>query len=332
MRFYCTLFDSHYLARGLAMIRSLHRVTSATVYVLCMDEASYAFFQAMPEPGTIAISLAEFEDDDLKEAKRDRSRAEYCWTCTPALIAYCIQRFGADECTYVDADLFFLQDPAVMHERMGDAGVLITPHRYSAYCDRSSQAGIFCVQYMTFCVGRGGGEALAWWRDRCIEWCYARAEDDRFGDQKYLDDWPRRFSGVHVAGDPDVGVAPWNIADYRLNDSSNIAEPILEYRGRDVRPVFYHFHGVRLWRNGLVDAGTNYRIGRDVLRAFCIPYLRTLLATNDSLSADLQNAIYEPGSKPSRLALKKMLWRMRGTCNLINASDIHARRAEPEGR
>ena len=33
-----------------------------------------------------------------------------------------------------------------------------------------------------------GLKALKWWRDRCLEWCYARIEDGKFGDQFYIED------------------------------------------------------------------------------------------------------------------------------------------------
>jgi hypothetical protein len=59
-----------------------------------------------------------------------------------------------------------------------------------------------------------GMAVLNWWRDRCIEWCYARSEEGKFGDQKYLDDWTTRFDSVHVLEHLGGGIAPWNVQQY----------------------------------------------------------------------------------------------------------------------
>ncbi len=60
---------------------------------------------------------------------------------------------------------------------------------------------------MTF--KRNDGELVrSWWEERCLEWCYARFEDGKFGDQKYLDDWTSRFNKqVHVLKNKELMLA-----------------------------------------------------------------------------------------------------------------------------
>ena len=247
MHQFCTLFDRNYLPRGLALYRSLVRTGSAFhLRVFCMDEATSELIERLALPGLEPISLAELEllDPALAAVKSSRTRVEYCWTATPAICRAAFAREpGLGEITYLDADVAFHRDPAELFDEIGSASVAIVPHRYSerwrAY---EATSGIFNVEWLTFRNDRDGRAALEWWRDRCLEWCYARTEDGKFGDQKYLDDWPTRFAGVHVLRHPGGGVAPWN-----LDGADLWRDPATEALHVDELPVvFFHHHGLRL--------------------------------------------------------------------------------------
>src|SRR5213075_3097505 len=105
---------------------------------------------------------------------------------------------------------------------------------------------IYCVQFMCFKNNEDGLTALKWWRERCLEWCYNRVEDGKFGDQKYLDDWPERFSGIvwelkNIGG----GVAPWNVQQYKfIKANKNKISGIEKNTGDNFELVFFHFHAL----------------------------------------------------------------------------------------
>ena len=99
---------------------------------------------------------------------------------------------------------------------------------------------------MPFRRDETGLAALRWWRARCLEWCYDRAEDDKFGDQAYLNDWPERFSGgVRVLRHPGAAVGPWN-AD---RSSLERRDGRLTVKGQPL--IFYHYSTIRLYRGPL---------------------------------------------------------------------------------
>src|SRR5262249_24889505 len=67
-----------------------------------------------------------------------------------------------------------------------------------------------------------------------------RVEGKRFADQRYLDRLPQLFGGIHVISHLGANLAPWNLANYRLewHDGSILIEgrfPLL----------FFHFYGVK---------------------------------------------------------------------------------------
>lgn len=276
MKHYCTLFDSNYLTRGLALYNSLSKhEPDFTLYVFCFDQQSLDTLKLLQLEKLVPISLAEFEDDELKSVKPHRSAGEYCWTCTPSTILYVLDKFDVSECTYLDADLYFLNRPSLLIEEMGDADILLTEHRYSAEYDQSKLSGIYCVQFMTFRNTDNGLKALSWWRDACIDWCYNRIEDGKFGDQKYLDDWTTRFDGVHVLEHLGGGIAPWNCQQYEALTSQRFVK---REGGSEFDGVFYHFHACKFLDNDCLDAGDGYTFPKSILRKLYSAYGREILS------------------------------------------------------
>ncbi len=157
--------------------------------------------------------MLEASDGDLLAVKQSRSRVEYCWTATPSVCLAALDREPHLEgITYLDADLAFHGDPGLLFDEIGDCSTAIVPHRYAPpWRHFEEMSGVYNVEWITFRRDPNGLEALTWWRERCLEWCYDRFEDGRYGDQKYLDDWPTRFRGVHVLEHLGGGLAPWNV-------------------------------------------------------------------------------------------------------------------------
>ena len=243
---FCTLFDAGYLPRGLALYRSLVDTgVDFHLRVFCMDDATHDLLSRMDLPQLTPVTLADLErfDQELLEVKPTRTPVEYFWTATPVVCLYCLEREPElREITYLDADVMFFADPRPVFDELGSESVLIVPHRYApAYVNDVATSGIYNVQFMTFRRTDDGLEALRWWRERCLEWCYARVEDGKMGDQKYLEDWPERFRGVHVLGHPGGGLAPWNVSRYTLEQRG---DAVLV----DGQPlIFYHYHSLTLY-------------------------------------------------------------------------------------
>lgn len=282
---FCTLFDSNYLTRGLALHESLVKTCpSFHLYVIAFNDECYQFLKNAGIESITPISLKEFEDPELLRVKPTRSAAEYCWTCTPSVILYCLHQFKLPSCTYVDADMIFYQNPEILLDEMQSDSILITEHRYSKEYDQSKTHGTYCVQFMCFKNEPDGITALKWWRERCIEWCYSYLEEGKFGDQKYLDDWTIRFKGVHVLKHPGGGIAPWNLQQFFFTIENGQVR-ITEKKSRKTYPlIFFHFHGLKFFTGSMVSySGALYEMASDVKKIVYIPYIQKLLDIENNL-------------------------------------------------
>ena len=111
-----------------------------------------------------------------------------------------------------------------------------------------------------------------WWRDGVRNGASPGWRTGKYGDQKYLDDWPTPLCGVHVLAHKGAGVAPWNLC--RLRDSAESEEGVLI---DDDPLIFFHYHGLRLGQSGRHRlAPPGYLIARRVREIIYEPYLDAL--------------------------------------------------------
>jgi hypothetical protein len=279
MHHFCTYFDRNFLTKGLTLYRSLrsHSSRDFTFWVLCLDDFTHKTLTKLELLGLRPISMSEFEngDDELLNAKSNRSRVEYFFTCTPSLVLFVRRRNPEIETvTYMDADLFFFSDLEPIFSSFKSRSILIIPHRYPAEHRHLEQYGIYNVGLLSFRNDANGKECLEWWRARCLEWCYDRVEDGRFADQKYLDDWPQRFPNVMVLDHKGANLAPWNVFQYRV--TQNDRHVLID--GQEL--IFYHFHRLKRLNRWFCDPGLSqfrsHRVPREVRDWIYKPYLHEL--------------------------------------------------------
>ncbi len=247
MNNFCTLFDSFYLLKGLALYNSLAKQPEPFhLYIFAFDDRCHDILTKLKLTYATVIPLSDLEDERLKAVKSGRSKGEYCWTATTSAILYCLDKFNLERCTYIDADLFFFNSPQIALREIGDKSVLMTEHHYSPEYDQSALSGKYCVQFMTLKNDAAGLKILNWWKDRVIEWCFSRREGDKFGDQKYLDDWTTRFAGLVAESKYwGAGVAPWNTQRFEFFKQDGIIK--VRENGIAYNLVFFHFHDSQLY-------------------------------------------------------------------------------------
>lgn len=284
---FCTLFDSNYLSRGIAMYKSLSRYCKGFhLYVFAFNSKVFEVLQKFNLSNTTIISLKQFEDEALLKVKKERSRVEYLWTCSSSIILYVLENYKVDSCTYLDADLYFFNSPKVLIDEIGNNSVIITRHRYTPKYDQSTTSGIYCVQFITFKNNKNGLEVLNWWRNACVDWCYTRCEDGKFADQKYLDDWTVRFERIHELKHLGGGLAPWNVQQYDFFIRNTKLFGREKKTKKEFEAIFYHFHGLKFLNGNKVDLG-GYEISKEVINIFYKPYLKHLeKIKRDILSID----------------------------------------------
>lgn len=262
---FCTLFDSNYASKGIALYLSLEQQTDDFVlYVMGMDRKCQEILSAIGFKHMIVECIDDVNSPELAEAKSNRSRAEFCWTCGSFFTDYFLHKYNLPDITYLDSDLMFFSSPQVVFDELEgkNASVGLASHfmKYPLF-------GKYCVQYVYFKNDKDGSDCLRWWRDECLKWCYSRVEYGKYGDQKYLDYFADKFNHVCEIDNRGVGVAYWNMNDNSYKDGFTY------YKGNKWPTVFFHYSGINVQvKDGVMTFRHTMYITKSIRQTFIEPY------------------------------------------------------------
>lgn len=262
---FVTVFDSTFATRGLALFRSLRKhCPESLLWVFAGDSETFRALKSLNLVGMKVMDLRDFEKAEMEQIKKSRTRAEYFWTLTPQLFGWVFDsESDFSRLTYVDADLWILRtlDGYFEDFERSEGIVAVTEHAYFPPFDQTSKSGRFCVQFLTMVKG-ASDPILAEWKAQCVDWCFARHENGKFGDQGYLNAWPEKYgAAVFMTPTPGIFQGPWNA--FRFD--SKLA-------------MTFHFHGFLLFSDSTANFGP-YPIPRNHKRMLYRPYFRELEAS-----------------------------------------------------
>lgn len=273
MRHYATLCDRKFLPRALAMVESLKRHSSVpvVVHLLALDEQTKAAVNALGFDYLRAFYWPG--------PRKDHTWQEYCWLMasqwSERLLDLLVMKRMADEITYLDADLFFFGDPEAIHAEIGSRSIGIIPHRFIPSKKYLERNGTFNVGFVTF-KGEAGRKCLAEWASQCREWCYNMNAPGRFGDQKYLEEFPAKYGDeVCIIQNIGVGLGPWNYANHRITEGP---------KADGAQAVFAHMHEFAELSPGKYRL-TNYALRPEDKKFIYEPYIKAYESAKEMLES-----------------------------------------------
>ena len=227
--FYCfsTIVSKKYLIKGLALYQSLVRHGNGFhLWVCCMDNESLTSLKKLNLENVTLIPVEEIENNIFSVISTDRTLTECCWTMKAPLCNYILQHYReVEHIVYCDADMYFFSSPKPIFDEWSTYSIFLCTQRSTELVEHKH--GIYQAGLIGFKQEPNSIKILNWWREKCLEWCYDSSfEVNRWGDQKYLNEIPNRFSNIKVIDHIGIDAAPWNLVMKEENDVHNHKDQI----------------------------------------------------------------------------------------------------------
>jgi len=243
-----TLFDKNYVVRTVAFYEALAKLGEYTFWFLCLDNDSKVLLEKLALPNVVLKTLDDLSDTELMATKSDRSVGEFAFTAKSVFVNYVANKTPNGEALiFADNDVIFFLPPDNLLEEMreGNYSIGITLHRFPKDKDyMNDRVGKYNAGLLFFILDPDSRACISDWRRDCIDWCYLKYEEERFGDQKYIMKWPKNYKGVYVILNKGVNTGSWNLFNWNVTKQG-------EQFFIDQDPLeCYHFHRVKFYADG----------------------------------------------------------------------------------
>ena len=179
-----------------------------------------------------------------------------------------LDAFHLPHVAYMDADSFLFNPLDPLYREVNHAEIAIIPHRFPPRLKwREQSNGIYNVNWVYFASTKLARQVLDDWCIACLDWCYRKSEGEKFGDQAYLNHWPRTY-GAHVVKHLGANLAPWSQEQYRYSFENQLYIIQEHDGGTQIEPLlFYHFHE---WQSPTKRTG--YPLKQEIIEHVYHPY------------------------------------------------------------
>ncbi len=267
---FCTIIDKSYLLKVLALYNSLsNHMYTFHLWICCIDDITFNLLTQIGLKDTTLIPVHDIEDEKVKAVKPNRKLNEYCWSLKPVYILYLFENHHKiNSIIYLDGDLFFFSNPKELDRQWGTKSMFVCSQRAANHTVK--RTGMYQAGLIGFKRDQNAMACLKWWRDRCLECCSEQFDDDRWADQKYLDQWPRLFKSVKVIDHLGINAAFWNIRFQNVHGENH------KIYVRNDKLIVFHFSGFEMFTPTEFELCRHRKLKKNHIKLIYFPYIKAI--------------------------------------------------------
>ena len=248
MKTFCTLADSNFTTRILALKKSLYKHNpGCKLHLLCLDDKIY---DSLSKYDIVCHKLEDLLQNDillqrcrdnkpsresLLNTNNDIPKAKYLqfiWSLSAYFSWWCLENLDIPDITFVDGDIYFYSGFDLLEESVKDASVGIVEHR----CPYTPVNGKYNVGFVYFKNDLDGYKCSTWWKN-CLLLPTNEFQETHgmCGDQKYLELFEELFNNVKIIDENFGHLAPWNFLHHSYHNDQII------WKGKRQNLLYCHF-------------------------------------------------------------------------------------------
>tara|TARA_A100001515_G_scaffold114207_1_gene95634 strand:- start:1766 stop:2641 length:876 start_codon:yes stop_codon:yes gene_type:complete len=258
MKNLCTVSDSNFLPKGMALYDSLKEKSSDFVlHYLLIDNDKYDLCKNNECESLKFYKVSDLIESDpfLKSIKEGEYRY-FCWILSAYFSNKLLNENNFRSITYVDSDIYFYETIDVLFDQFSDKDIGVFRHRQFPM-NTYRPEGLLNLGIIHFKNTPIGREALNWWNDAVLHKKYPGLAT--CGDQKYIEFFMVAYP-QNIQVDGEVGhSAPWEWQLYDLSDFNQ--DRTINWEGRKQKLIFNHFSQFHAdFNNDTYIASTSHHI------------------------------------------------------------------------